>query len=205
MASLRARFLLCNERVTDRQPDNQPDNQPDERTRAAQDAARPPVPPDFERRFRMSRGQWIGLPVLFAIPLFALFGMFGSVERSDRITSGGLDVKLAYPERAHYRASSRLDVVVRNRSSSTLDSVHVSLDTAYIGRFVMKQFSPTAERAYVIALGSIPPGGMSHASVELWADGLWWLRGDVTVSALPPGRNGAPVAVRFPLRTFVFP
>lgn len=191
--------------MTDRQPTD-----PSERTRAAEDAAHPPSPPDFERRFRMSRGQWIGLPVLFAVPVLALLGLFGSVERSDRIASGGLDVELAYPERAHYRALSRLDVVVRNTSSSPLDSVHISMDTAYIGRFAMKQFSPATERAYVIPLGTIPPGGRSQASVELWADGLWRLRGSVVVSALsassPTGVAGrTPVTVRFPLRTFVFP
>ncbi|HEX2167380.1 MAG TPA: hypothetical protein VHG09_09145, partial [Longimicrobiales bacterium] len=52
----------------------------------------PPGPPEIERKLSMYRFQLIGLPFLLAIPLLALFGVFGESRSDLRAESGSLEV-----------------------------------------------------------------------------------------------------------------
>lgn len=124
-------------------------------------------------RWVLTRKQWVGLPVLALIPVLALFGVFG--ERTATITTAtpSLGVRVAYPERFRYRQSERLEVAVTNRSARALDSIRVSLDTAYLARFGDVRVEPAPLIPYDVWLARVAPGETRLVVVELMGKQYW--------------------------------
>ena len=146
----------------------------------------------------MGRKQWIGFPIMLAIPIAALFGLFGERTALSRVKSASLDVAVSYPERFRYRQVQPLHLTVRNLSSQAIDTVTVSFDTAYISRFSSVRFDPPAKRAYTIELTDVKPTESRFVAVELWGQDYGMHRGAIVARA---GTDSAVVRIR----TFVFP
>lgn len=140
----------------------------------------------------------IGIPLILAIPVLALFGVFG--ERHDVVhaSSASLDMRVSYPERFHYRQVLSLRVNVRNISAQPMDTIRVSVDTAYIGRFSSVRFDPPARRAYTVDLTDVQPSESRLVAVELWGQDYGRHPGSVIARA-----GSDSVVARF--RTIVFP
>jgi hypothetical protein len=158
----------------------------------------PPRAPSIEPRIRLTLKQRIGLPIMVAIPILALFGVFGESEAHARATSASLEMIVAYPSRMHYRQVQLLQLSVRNLASSVADTVKVAFDTSYISRFSGVRFDPAPKSAYVVDLTDVKPSESRLVSVELEGQVYGSQRGVVVA------RRGTDSAMVH-LRTLVFP
>lgn len=157
-----------------------------------------PRPPQVSAGIRLTGKQKVGLPIILAIPILALFGVFGERVSSSHVSSPALDLAVSYPERFHYRQVMSLRASVRNVSNRALDTVRVSFDTAYIARFSSVQFDPPVRQAYTVDLVNLQPSESRVVSVELWGQDYWRHPGTVIA------RTGTDsVVARF--QTIVFP
>ncbi|HEY5062031.1 MAG TPA: hypothetical protein VII52_10875 [Gemmatimonadaceae bacterium] len=161
-------------------------------------APRPADPPTVERRVVLTAKQRIGVPLIAAVPLLALLGLFGESSNTASVRSASLEVRASYPTRFRYRQIQALRVDVRNISRVTLDTVMVSVDTAYVSRFSSVRFDPAPTAAYVVPLTHLRPGEHGLVSAELWGEQYGRHRGRITVTA--PGDS-----VAISISTFVFP
>lgn len=160
---------------------------------------RPPDPPEIDRRFRLYRYQWIGLPLMMLVPVLALFGVFGQSWDTAAGATAELEMELRYPSRFRYKQLNEMDVYVTNTSGRQLDRVTVAFDTAYINRFSTVTFVPPATGAYEVELTKVEPNERRLIRVELQGEEYWLHRG--RIEAWPAGGD----TLRLPVRTVVFP
>ncbi|HEV2642191.1 MAG TPA: hypothetical protein VGT98_05775 [Candidatus Elarobacter sp.] len=158
----------------------------------------PPAPPELPRALRLTTLQRVGLPILFAIPVLALFGVFGEHFASVRAGGNGVALAMRYPDRAHYRQPVTLAISVRNTSTRTADSLVVSLDTAFLAAFTAGRFSPPVDATGSLALRNVAPGEARVITAEVSGDRYWRHSGTVRV-------HGAGGMLAVPVSTFVFP
>jgi hypothetical protein len=132
-----------------------------------------PRAPPGAPRFVLTRKQWVGLPVLALIPALALAGVFGERTASVSATTRSLGVTVTYPARLRYRQTAHLEIAVTNRAARALDSVHVSLDTAYLAAFVGVHVQPAPVVPFIVSLAQVAPGETRRIEVELSGDRYW--------------------------------
>lgn len=158
----------------------------------------PSQAPTTARRFALTRKQVFGLPLIAAMPILCLLGLFG--ESSARITtrSGNLDVTIRYPSRFRYRQVEALEVSVRNRGTRVIDTVQVSLDTAYITRFSSVRIDPIPQRAFIVYLLQVQPGETRLVDAELWGQEYGRHHGRIVVSANADTAVGTISTLVFP-------
>jgi hypothetical protein len=161
-------------------------------------AETPPAPPEISRRIILTTKQKIGLPLIAAIPILALFGVFGEKQDYVSARSGALAIAVEYPSRFRYRQTAPVVVHLQNVGSGVLDSVRLSFDTAYISRFSGVRFEPDVGSAYVVTLSNLLPGERRLVAASLEGDRF--------------GKHRATLSVRSPRdslslswSTFVFP
>ena len=158
----------------------------------------PPRAPSIDAKIEWSWKQLIGFPILLAVPILALFGVFGESQARAHTTNGSLDMTVSYPSRFRYRQVQPLHVAVRNLSPVVADTVRVSFDTAYISRFSSVRFDPALRGSYSVDLADVKPSESRLVSVELWGQDYGAHRGIITA------RHGTD-SVMVHIRTFVFP
>jgi hypothetical protein len=164
-----------------------------------QDLPEPPTLPEVPRRIRLYPGQWIGIPILFLVPVLALFNVFGESRQQVRDGSAELLVEVEYPDRL--RSGQRSDIAVRveNHSARAIEGGGVSLDPGYFGRFADLIVMPAALVPYRVELPRLEPGQTSLVRVELAGGRAGRHEGEIAVAS-----DGGE-AIRVRLRTFVFP
>jgi hypothetical protein len=160
--------------------------------------SKPAEPPRISQRISLTRKQWIGLPLIVGVPLLALLGVFGEHRRELRSASASISLVVRYPDRFRYRQLQSLDIVVRNSSTQTIDTLLVSLDTSYISRFSSVRIVPAPRSAFVIALAHVAPAESRLIAAELWGEQYGRHRGRIVAS------NGTD-SVAVEVRTLVFP
>jgi hypothetical protein len=74
-----------------------------------------------QRQVLFTRKQWVGLPLLFGVPVLALFGVFGEQRAEAHAISPVADVHIEFPTRFRYRQVQSLHVSVRNVSGQRID------------------------------------------------------------------------------------
>lgn len=161
-------------------------------------ASEPAGPPPTAPRLSFTRKQYLGLPLLAAIPVLTLLGAFGESRASVRAASPALEMTVRYPSRFRYRQVQSLDVTVRNVSQRILDTVTLSLDTAYITRFSSVRIVPAPSDAYVVKLVDVKPMESRLVSAELWGERYGSHEGKITVATHSD-------TVSTLIRTIVFP
>jgi hypothetical protein len=159
--------------------------------------AAPRAPADTPR-VRLTRKQWIGLPVLALIPVLAVLGVFGDREKTIAVASPSLGITINYPERMRYRQSELLEISVVNRGQRALDTVLVSVDTSYLSRFIGVHGNPPPITDFSVPLFGVQPGESRLISIGLTGNRYW--RHPATVSATT-GTERTTVA----FSTLVFP
>jgi len=158
----------------------------------------PTAPPQTRRRIALTRKQRIGLPSMTLIPLLALFGVFGERSAALDTASASLAVSVRYPVRFRYRQTEAIEIAVRNLSSRVLDTIDVSLDTAYLTRFANVRITPEPRRAFTVELTGVKPGEQRLVAADLEGDRYGRHHGRITVSV--PNDS-----VTVTVRTLVFP
>ena len=158
----------------------------------------PPGPPHARRRPALYRFQLLGLPFLLAIPLLALFGVFGERWSVVNAQSGALEISVRYPAVFRYKMLDAIELHVRNRGATAIDTLTVTLDTAYAGRFSTVTAVPPFTGPFEVRLTDIAAQQSRRVDIELQAERYWSHSGRLTVAA------GADT-LRVPLTTMVYP
>jgi hypothetical protein len=158
----------------------------------------PPSPPTVRRRLALTRKQKLGLPVIIAIPILTLLGVFGEHRGETHATSRSIGVEIRYPDRFRYRQVESLDIMVWNRTGSEIDTIQVWIDTAYVTRFSSVRIEPEPIGAFSIDLLHVKPGESRLVTAELWGERYGRHRGQIIVST---HRDTATAVIS----TFVFP
>lgn len=153
---------------------------------------------EIRRKVVLSPEQWLGLPVLVAIPLLALLGAFGETTREVTAERSLFSETVTYPARLRYRQSSAIRVVVTNRSESEIDTIKVAIDKAYLFRFAGVRFEPAPASDLSVPLVGIRPGESRAVVVELAGESYGRTVGRVVAKSV---RDSAVA----PMSTFVFP
>jgi hypothetical protein len=142
----------------------------------------PPGPPDVERRVRLYRGQWIGLPILMLIPILAMTSALGGTRKTLVIDRPGLQAVVDYPTRLRAGQWSEVEVRLRNTSGAALDTVTVAFDPEYFKRFARVSFMPEPAAApYRVDLDGLGPESTAVVRVEFEGDLAWRNRGRIGV------------------------
>jgi hypothetical protein len=165
----------------------------------ARDTPRPPPPPQIDRRVRLYRWQWVGLPLLLLVPVLALFGVFGNTRAAVANAGGPLAIDVEYPTRFRFSETQDMYVRVANRSAIPLDTVTVAFDTGYMSGFAAPTFRPDIARAYEVELTHLKPGETRLITVELKGKEYWSREG--RIAAWHTGPDTVSVAVS----TLIFP
>lgn len=158
----------------------------------------PTAPPQTRRRIALTRKQRIGIPLMTLIPLLALLGAFGERSATLEAASASLAVSVQYPVRFRYRQTEPIEIAVRNLSSRILDTIDVSLDTAYITRFANVRITPEPRRAFTVELTGVKPGEQRLVAADLEGEHYGRHHGRIVVSV----PNDSITVI---VRTLVFP
>ncbi|MEO6778082.1 MAG: hypothetical protein ABI194_01405 [Gemmatimonadaceae bacterium] len=160
--------------------------------------SRPPAPPRLARAFRLTTVQRVGLPALFAIPILALFGVFGERYTDARASGVGLTAAIHYPSRIHYRQPLAFRITIENTGADTADSVVVSLDPRFMRAFTSVEMSAPMSAPYRFTLRRVAPHERVSIDGEVSGDRYWRSTGALEA-------RGPEADVHIPVATFVFP
>lgn len=163
------------------------------------------LPPSLQvdgqpRHLKLYRFQWIALPLLFLIPILAVFGVFGETWSRGHDASAELDLRIEYPTRYRYKQINTVEVHAQNVSSRTLDTVVVSFDPEYVRRFSTLMFIPSPAKPFEIELLDVKPGETRLVWAELQGERYGRHRGHVEAY-----RRGSPDTARVFLSTIIYP
>lgn len=160
--------------------------------------SRPPDPPRLARAFRLTTVQCVGLPALFAIPILALFGVFGERYTDARASGVGVTAAIHYPSRIHYRQPLAFRITVENTGADTSDSIVVSLDPRFMRAFTAIEVSAPMSASYRFTLRDVAPHERVNIDGEVSGDRYWRSTGALQA-------RGPEGTVHIPVSTFVFP
>jgi hypothetical protein len=162
-----------------------------------------PQPPDVEKRLRFTRSQFVGMPILFALSLLALLGVFDHASTQQVHRSEQVEVTVDYPTRFNYNQPDRLHIHVRNLSMITIPTVTVGIEDAYLRAFSEIQFTPAVDQVedewFQVHFNDVSPEGIYGLLVEFHSQGIGPHSGRIRVQ--PEGSE----AVEMQISTFIFP
>ena len=172
------------------------------RTAEADGARVPPdlAVPDHERRLRLRRHQWIGIPLLLLVPALAVAGVFGESWSAAEDATAVLALRVDYPSTYRYKQINTIQARVTNRSAAPLDTVIVAFDTTYMGRYSTLSMIPAPREPFVVEITDLAPGEQKLVWAEVQAERYGRHRG--SIRAWP---RGGPDTARVSLATLVLP
>lgn len=157
------------------------------------------TPPRVGHRFALYGWQVPGLIVLALLPVLALAGVFGESHADATARSGELALSVRHPDRLRFEQITTMDIDVTNVGRTSIDTVVVSIEPAYLSRFSGVAITPSPSEVFEVELTNVPPGETRRVHVEMDAMRPGRHRG--AVSATGGGADTARLAVS----TIVFP
>lgn len=158
----------------------------------------PQKPPEISAPARLAAWQWVGIGVMVAVVVPALFGLLSSATSDVRSEGGGLELSVTYPARLNYKTIEPLIVRLRNTGGNSTGPITVLLDPEYMHGLSNVQFTPQPIRPNTFELDGIAPGQEAIIVGEVQGEEYGSHKGRVAVTA----ESGS---VSAELRTFVFP
>jgi hypothetical protein len=155
---------------------------------------------DQPRHLRLHRYQWIGLPLLFLVPILALLGTFGDSTDREADATAELALAVEYPARHRFKQIHTVEVRVENLSGRVLDTIVVSFDPEYVLRFSGLAFIPGVEEPFEVVLRDVQPGEIRLVVAELQSEEYGRHTGEVRAHAV-----GAVDTAAVVLSTLIFP
>ncbi|MEO5510804.1 MAG: hypothetical protein ABIV28_07385 [Longimicrobiales bacterium] len=162
------------------------------------DESGPESAPDPGRTVHFRPLQLVSLVILVGIIASALAGTYNHRARTTAVTIGGMTVHVHYTTRTRFQQTEIISVLVTNPGALPIDSLHVSVDTAYLSGFSEVTMIPDPAFPYGTSLSDIPAGGMREVHVSARGDQAGRHRGSVMLSM-----HGD--TVRVPLSTLILP
>ncbi len=171
---------------------------PMEQTSQAPRPAQPPQPPQLPRALRLTTVQRFGLPILFAIPLLALFGLFGERYADARAAGHNLSADVHYPSLLHYRQPLAFRLSVQNTGATAADSIIVTFGPEFMRAFTAAQMAPPFQGPYSVSLRNVRAGESQIVTGTVSGDKYW--RNNTWVRITGPDGE-----LQIPLSAFVYP
>src|SRR5690554_5420584 len=100
-----------------------------------QEIPQPPQPPQMERKIQLYPYQWIGVPLLFLLPVLALVGAFGGRSSTVSAANEAVQLQVEYPARTRYRMIEPLIIGTTNLTGQGSITMTVTISRAYIEQF----------------------------------------------------------------------
>ena len=158
-----------------------------------------PSAPDIGRRVSVPLFRGIGMGLILLVPALAIAGVFGESWDTAAARGPNVSVQMEFPSRYRYKMLNSITLAVANTSNRKIDTVTVSLDTAYALRFSTVVITPAPEQAYVVPLTDVAPGEIRLVVVELQGDYYGRHSGQVRVETT----SGDTIAL--PVHTLIYP
>lgn len=155
----------------------------------------PPPLPDFQRRIRLYRFQWVGLAVLALLPGLAMAGLLGDRRHAVHARGQATSASITFPPRLRY---GQLDRIELRLHSSRPAAARILIDSAFAGRFSDIRAIPELDDAYAVHLDSLQPGGEQRVRIEIKGARYGTHRGSFTVATDAD-------TLRIPLQVTVLP
>ena len=155
---------------------------------------------DHSRRVRLQGPQWVGIPLLFAVPLLALLGVFGESFTSAEAAGSDVALRVEYSTRYRYKQINAVQVRVDNVAGEPLDTVVVAFDPRYVRQFSTLMFIPAPQAPFEIVFTDFEAGGSRTVWAELQGEKYGTHRG-----TLQAYRTGGADTARVTLRTLILP
>jgi hypothetical protein len=128
----------------------------------SRDVPQPPQPPKFERKLHFYPFQLIGIPILFLIPILALFGVFGKTSTSVENSGSGLSLHVDYANRVLYQDTDGTEIRVQNTSDQPYPMLTVAIEKQFLDNYSDISFMPEIDEitndAYFIRFEDVQPG-----------------------------------------------
>jgi hypothetical protein len=163
----------------------------------------PPEPPRVRRFVKLDPLQAVGFPLMLAVTVAGLLGVFGATTARSSTTATPLALHVEYPSRLDYQQSKPLTIEVRNQSRAPIESVSLEIDRAYLEAFSIGSFLPEPDElrpdAYVVRIGDVQAGEVRRVAIEVEGEAIGSRAGEIRVTA-----GDRPIAA-IDVSTFVFP
>jgi hypothetical protein len=148
----------------------------------------------------------LGMTLIAAIPLCAVFGVFGPSSETRSATTELMELTVEYPTRCRYEVVEMLDVQVTNRTGRVLEGVTVVFAPSYMDGFSQASFTPTPQRPFEVNLHPLQPGQTARVSGEIQGQRYGRYSGQVTARIGTGGPEAGPAAaVSIDVSTLIFP
>jgi hypothetical protein len=141
--------------------------------------------------------QTVGLSLMALIPILAMFRVFGDGTEFAKSSSPSLQTEVEYPAKFKFKQSKVLRVKVTNVSGYTLDTISVSIDTAYLSRFRGVSVTPEPKDAFTVELLKLHPGEKREVIAEIEGKDYGEQRGIVTIATKRD-------TIRQPISSYIF-
>lgn len=163
--------------------------------------AEPPFPnaPDIERRVSLPRWRALGMGLILMVPVLAIAGVFGDTAQSVTRRGPNVEVAVEIPTRFRYEMLKYITISLTNASATRLDTIRVSVDTAYLDRFSGVVFTPSAEQAYMVPVTDVAPGESRQVRIEIQGNSYGRHTGTLHIEST------AGDTLTVPLHTIIFP
>jgi len=165
-----------------------------------------PQPPEIKKPWVFKTAQKLGMPILFLIPILAIFGVFGN--SSTMVTERGQNLALetSFPTKLRHKTIAPLVVKVTNLAAQTVPTVTLKFDEEYLSAFSNVAFQPGVDEitddAYYVHVRDLEANETRLVTLEVQAEQYW--RHEGIVGAAVGGSNAAS-DVEVELQTFLFP
>lgn len=156
--------------------------------------------PDQPRSLRLHPFQWVGIPLIFLIPVLALFNVFGETRDYAEEAGSEIALRVEYPTRYRYKQIESVHVEVENVSLARIDTIVVSFEPAYVRRFSTPNFIPAPTEPFEVEIYRVEPGTRRQVWAEL--QGERYGRHHGTIEAY---RSGSQDTARVRVSTIIFP
>jgi hypothetical protein len=154
--------------------------------------------PQLGRSLRLRPPQAVTMFMLCLIVGSALAGVYNEQTAVERVSIGGVDAEIEFTTRFRFQQKEIVSVLLHNNSGVPIDSLRVSVDTAYMAGFSQVSMVPSPIYPYASQLELIPPGESREVRVEARGDRFGRRRGQLLIVLRGD-------TVRVPLSTFVIP
>ena len=152
-----------------------------------------PSAPEIERRTRIPLFRGIGMGLIMLVPALAIAGVFGESWDTAAARGPNISVRMEFPSRYRYKMLNSLTLAIENTSERKIDTVTVTLDTAYLLRFSTVVITPAPTQAYVVPLTDVAPGEIRLIVVEMQGERYGRHSGQVRVETTSGDTLGLPV------------
>jgi hypothetical protein len=171
-------------------------------SKASKGIPEPSQPPEFERKLKFYPFQLISFPLLFIIPILALFGVFGETSTVIQSEANGIELEIHYANQVLFQGLDGTEIHVRNASDTVMSTLTISIEKAFLDNYSDIAFTPDVEvindLVYILELSDVQPGETRIVTYDSRGKIIGAHRGTVTASY----EGAGPSVV---IETFIIP